>query len=52
MDQSFGMIVGAAVLAMAMAFVAVHYCRERIWRKRLRMLDHRCYAWRWKDPRR
>lgn len=52
MDQSFGTILGAAALAMALAFVAVHYCRERAWRKRLRMLDPRCYAWLWRDPRR
>jgi hypothetical protein len=39
--------VGSFVLAMAPVFVAAHYYREQMRRKRLRQLDHRHYWPHW-----
>lgn len=51
-DQAVATMMGSAALAAALAFLAVHYVRERMRRKRLKLFDHRAYVWRWNDPRR
>ncbi|MFM0134277.1 hypothetical protein [Paraburkholderia sediminicola] len=44
-------VVGSFVLAMAPVFVADHYYREQMRRKRLRQLDHHQYWPHWSNAR-
>jgi hypothetical protein len=51
MSEALGIVVGSFVLAMAPVFVAAHYYREQMRRKRLRQLDHRHYWPHWSNAR-
>ncbi|MFM0206300.1 hypothetical protein PQQ96_02735 [Paraburkholderia sediminicola] len=49
MSEAVGIVVGSFVLAMAPVFVAAHYYREQMRRKRLGQLDHRHYWPHWSN---
>ena len=51
MSEAVAIVVGSFVLAMAPVFVAAHYYREQMRRKRLKRLDHH-HDWRdWSSAR-
>lgn len=54
MSEAVGIVMGSFVLAMAPVFVAAHYYRELMHRKRLRQLDHFHYwpYWSMRRPER
>jgi hypothetical protein len=54
MSEAVGIVRGSFVLAIAPVFVAAHYYRELMHRKRLRQLDHFHYwpYWSMRRPER
>ncbi|WP_165847924.1 hypothetical protein [Paraburkholderia lacunae] len=52
MSEAVAIVAGSFVLVTATAFVAVHYHRELMRRRRLRELDYRQYWWDWGSARR
>ncbi|MFM0499753.1 hypothetical protein [Paraburkholderia caffeinilytica] len=51
MSEAVGIVMGSFVLAMALVFVAAHYYREQMRRKRLRQLDYFHYWPHWSKAR-